>query len=148
METILQRMVWNTRSWQMPSGATNEKGFPSDTGFGHEEWNFQRRDAFREHVYGYTYLKPALPRIASSNGQFRIVFFTIHPDTKDRLAVGVYHAAQLIPDARYVELLRYFRNSGILQRRAQELEQVIGRIGSRDPLTEVTDSIQKNYLSV
>jgi hypothetical protein len=51
METILQRMVWNTRGWQMPSGATNEKGFPSDTGFGHEEWNLQREDAFREHVY-------------------------------------------------------------------------------------------------
>jgi hypothetical protein len=100
------------------------------------------------HGYGYTYLKPALPRIASSNGQFRIIFFTIHPDTKDRLAVGAYHAAQLIPDAMYAELLRYFRNSRILQRRAQELEQVIGRTGSRDPLTEVIDSIQNKYLSV
>jgi hypothetical protein len=37
METILQRMVWNTRGWLMPSGSTDERGFPSKMGFGHEE---------------------------------------------------------------------------------------------------------------
>ncbi|WP_422000664.1 hypothetical protein [Reyranella sp.] len=148
METILQRIVWNTRGWRMPSGATDEGGFPSETGFGHEEWNFQREDAFRGEIFGYTYSTPAAHRTAAANGQFRIVFFTIHPTSKERLVAGIYHAARLIPEATYAPLLDHFSAAGILERRALELEQIVDRVRGQTPLSEIKDSIAKRYLAV
>jgi len=48
MTAILQRVCWNTRGWTMPSGSTQERGFPGENGFGHEEWNFQTADIHPE----------------------------------------------------------------------------------------------------
>ncbi|MEJ5366645.1 MAG: hypothetical protein WHS86_16240 [Desulfosoma sp.] len=141
MQTIIQRVCWNSRGWQMPSGSAYEKGYPSEMGFGYEEWNFQLRDAFNDYVYGYTYSKPAENKIRKSGGKFRIVFFSIHPETKDRLVVGIYHEAEIIPEEAYSPLFKYFKNEGIFKRRAKELLAVSQSFTLKQAL-EVTKAVK------
>lgn len=125
MKTVFQRMVWNTRGWVMPSGNTDEKGFPAEQGYGYEEWNFQREDAYEGNVYGYMMTPPASAKIKPANGVFRIIFFTIHPITKERLAVGIYHKAKLASANQSSKLIEHFNKEGIVKRRAIELQQAI-----------------------
>jgi hypothetical protein len=145
METILQRMVWNTRGWLMPSGSSDEKGFPSEEGFGYEEWNFQLEDAYKGHVYGYTYSKPA--RIRPVNGVFRIVFFAIDPKTKTKLAVGTYHKARLTTNEQYSSLLTHFTSNGIIDRRATELREATSQFNVNRAIAEIKKLITKSLLS-
>lgn len=148
METIVQRICWNSRGWQIPSGSAYEKGFPSQKGFGHEEWNFQLEDSFEDYVYGYTYTKPAEAKVNKSGGKFRIVFFSIHPETKERFVVGIYHAAEFIPEDAYDLLFKYFGEQGIFERRAEELHDASEAFTLKEALREVKNSVKKRWLSV
>jgi hypothetical protein len=105
----------------MPSGDAYEEGFPQETGFGHEEWNFQLEDAFGGYIHGYMYSKPNNLRIGGADREFRIVFYSIHPDTKEQLVAGIYHRAQLISVGDAQSLFDHFERERIFRRRATEL---------------------------
>lgn len=146
MDTILQRVCWNTRGWRMPAGSVYEAGFPSEEGFGHEEWNFQLEDTYDGQIYGYTYSRPSAARIESSGGRFRVVFFGIHPLTREPLIAGVYHSAELIPDDAYDELFEFYESSGIFERRARELAAVSSYSYSK-ALKEVRKAVSEGLLT-
>ncbi len=110
---ILQRVCWNSRGWTLPTGSTNESGFPGKHGFGHEEWNFQMSDTFNGYIYGYTYTRPSRA-VCRSHGTFDIGFFTIHPTTNQRLLVGIYKDAELINDSEYSLVYQSFLENGII----------------------------------
>jgi len=144
--TILQRICWNGRGWQIPSGsAGHESGFPSANGYAHEEWNFQTDDAYKGYVYGYIYTPPKIIKEAE---KFRIVFFGIHPKTKERLIVGIYHAAELGPKKSYEHLFAHFQKEGIFTRRADELCEVVPGLSHPKALKEVKNSVNKKWLSI
>lgn len=148
MDTILQRVCWNTRGWRMPAGSVYEAGFPSEAGFGHEEWNFQLEDAYDGQVYGYTYLRPSVAREESSGGKFRIVFFGIHPATREWLTAGIYHSAELIPEDAYDSLYGYYESRGIFDRRAKELSEASPRFKRRaKAMKEVRSSVLDKLLT-
>lgn len=144
MKTIVQRVCWNTRGWRLPAGSTDEKGFPGEKGFGHEEWNFQLEDAVDGWLYGYTYTRPSI----SQGEPFRLYFYAIHPTTKDRLLVGCYKHARLINDPEYKKLLQRFRSAGILERRAQELQRVVPHMSRAAAFKEVESSLKESWLKV
>lgn len=145
MKTVLQRVCWNTRGWQMPSGnAAHEKGYPSEAGFGHEEWNFQLDDAFEKWLHGYMYTRP---KDIEQNEVFRLIFFAIHPDTKSRLVVGIYHAAEVIPVSSYDGLFLFFEREHIFERRAIELSEATSH-SYEAALTEVKKAVSEHWLSV
>ena len=114
---------------------------------GAEEWNFQLEDAYDGNIYGYTLLAPKPAKIRAADGFFRIVFFAIHPTTKDKLAVGTYHKASLIPDSHFPKLLSYFRKTGIIERRAAELQDATG-FDRRKAMRVIRESITEHWLKV
>lgn len=80
MLRLLQRICWNNRGWQFPSGSTEEGGFPGERGFGHEEWNFQLSDTWNGFIFPYTYSVAQradgenLPVILSTGGKISANF--------------------------------------------------------------------------
>lgn len=121
MLKLMQRICWNTRGWRLPSGATYEGGFPGEKGFGHEEWNFQMSDEYNGYMFPYTYKIPQITKLNDNNGIFSIGFFSIHPETKNSMMIGIHHDAELITDDEYPEIIKHFEKSGIFERRANEL---------------------------
>ena len=149
MLRLMQRVCWNTRGWQLPTGATNEKGFPSENGFGHEEWNFQLADTWNGHIFPYTYLVPQQQILLKNNGKFDIGFFSRHQEQNEWIFIGIHHNAQLIDDDEYPQILNSFSDRGILARRADELSSASPNFESYSKaLREVTDAFKKRYVRV
>ncbi|WP_243375042.1 hypothetical protein [Microvirga solisilvae] len=124
MRQIVQRICWNTNGWQHPSGDgryESEGSYPHENGFGFEEWNFRTEDAFEDYVYGYMYNPPAIQKLQAQN-IFDIYFWTMEPQTKQRLVVGMYKRASRAGEDEYKKLTAYFEKKGIFKRRARELE--------------------------
>ncbi|WP_374091006.1 hypothetical protein [Methylomicrobium lacus] len=128
----------------MPAGSTDEKGFPGEKGFGHEEWNFQFEDAINGWVYGYIYTCPSI----NYQQPFRLYFYSIHPTTKERLLVGCYREAELVDEREYKELLHHFHSRGILERRVQELLRVAPSISQRAARKEIESSLKESWIKV
>lgn len=149
MLRLMQRVCWNTRGWQMPSGSTTEKGFPGENGFGHEEWNFQLTDAWNGYIFPYTYLVPQNKILDDNNGTFDIGFFSRHQEQNKWILIGIHHNAQLIEADEYPEIIDSFSEREILARRADELLSATARFKTyRDALKEVTDAFRKPFIRV
>jgi hypothetical protein len=127
MATILQRICWNTDSWTKPSGATVDSGNPGRVGFGNEEWNFCRRDAFDGNIYGWLYWKGK----AFENKHFQILFWTISP-RKEWLLVGAYRNATVATEDEVRNLGVFFKKEGITARRSQEVLDAVKGIGQKE----------------
>lgn len=149
MKTIIQRICWNNRGWKMPSGSAYEGGFPSENGFAHEEWNFQLDDTCENgFIYGYVYKTPAENRIQDDDGKFRIIFYGIHPITKNKLVAGIYHEAEIVPVEDYKNLFNFFDKKGIFERRAIELTEVATQFTFKKALAEIKASVESQWLKV
>lgn len=149
MLNLMQRVCWNTRGWQLPSGSTNESGFPGENGFGHEEWNFQLSDTWNGLVFPYTYLVPQQKILDKHQGIFNIGFFTRHQERNEWLFLGIHHNAELITDKEYPEVIEEFTQNGVFDRRADELLSATNKFKTKEAaLKEVTDSFKKRYIRV
>lgn len=146
--TLLNRMCWNSRGWRFPTNTSGDGGYPSRMGFGHEEWNFQVEDAVDGYVYGYLfYNKPSREVMEESGGRFKIIFWSMHPDTREKLIVGSYASATLPTDEDYLKVDRAFEEKGIYERRARELCAAVPSMSMTEALREVTGSVQEHWLS-
>lgn len=147
MLQMLFRMTWNSRGWRIPTANSADGGYPSETGFGHEEWNFQVEDAIDGYVYGYLYyVNPSEDAMQKSGGVFDIGFWAMHPDTREKLLVGAYKAATLVPDDEMKKVYKKFKDLGIIQRRAEELVAVVPNMTLNKAIQEVTDAVRKPYI--
>lgn len=147
MLSMLNRMCWNSRGWRLPTHISGDGGYPSAMGFGHEEWNFQTEDEVDGFIYGYLYYKPALKSIKQSEGHFKIYFWSIHPDTREKLVVGVYADATLATSDDYKKVDIAFTQRRVYERRAKELIGVLPKMSYEEALLEVTHSVRKRLLS-
>lgn len=149
MLRLMQRICWNTRGWRMPSGSTNENGFPGENGFAHEEWNFQISDTWNSFVFPYIYSVPQQRRLDEHGGQFDIGFFTRYQESNRWLFIGIHHHAELILDEEYSRIFESFMESGIFDRRADELLAVTDKFETREAaLKEVTDAFTVPYIRI
>jgi len=145
----MQRVCWNTRGWQIPTGSTKEKGFPGENGFGHEEWNFQLADTWDGHIFPYTYLVPQEKILLKNNGKFDIGFFSRHQEQNEWIFIGIHHNAQLIENDEYQKIIKSFSDRGIFARRADELRAASHKFNEyKKALKEVTDAFKKRYVRV
>jgi hypothetical protein len=108
-----------------------EGGFPGDSGFGDEEWNFQVDDNVEGYVYGFLNYRPSAKVIRESGDHFRIVFWTLHPDRRQKFIVGCYENAVLATDADLKAVGHRFEKMGIYERRAKELSDIPGLTAAR-----------------
>jgi len=146
---LMQRVCWNTRGWQLPSGSTTEKGFPGKNGFGHEEWNFQLSDTWNEFVFPYTYLIPQQKILDQNQGVFNIGFFARHQEKKEWLFIGIHHNAELISDNEYPEIIKAFNRDGVFKRRADELLSATNKFKTQKAaLKEVVDAFRSPYIRI
>ena len=129
MLEMLNRVCWNTSGWRLPTYASADGGYVNRTGFGIEEWNFQTDDAVSGYVFGYLKYGPSEDTIAMADGHFKIGFWSIQPDSKERLLVGIYHDATLATEADHVTLSEEFTRRGVLERRINETLLAIPRSG-------------------
>lgn len=149
MLQIMQRICWNTREWQMPSGATNEKGFPGENGFGHEEWNFQLSDTWNGYIFPYTYQVPQQKILNKNNGIFNVGFFSRHQEEDTWLFVGIHRNVQIIKDSEYKEIVKLFKKNGTFQRRAEELYDATKKFKTfKKAYKEVVDGFSKKYIGL
>lgn len=117
MITFLNRMCWNSCGWRLPTNSSADGGYPSIMGFGHEEWNFQIEDAVDGLIYGYLYFKkPADEIIEQAEGHFRIGFWSFHPDTREKLLVGLYNDAELSSKDDIYRVNQHFASMNIYER--------------------------------
>lgn len=145
----MQRVCWNTRGWQFPSGATTEKGFTWENGFGHEEWNFQLSDAWNGFIFPYTYLTPQQKILDKYKGKFNIGFFTRHQERNEWLFLGIHHNAELIQDNEYSAIIKEFKKKGVFDRRADELFSATSKFKAKKAaLKEVMDAFRSPYIRV
>ncbi len=144
---MFNRMCWNSRGWRLPTGTSGDGGYPSKMGFGHEEWNFQIADAVDGFVYGYLYYNPAEKIMRESGGHFRIGFWSIHPDTREKLLVGMYNDATLPTDDDYKKLDKAFSQRKIYERRIEELRAAVDSISEETAYYEVTNSVLQRWLN-
>jgi len=145
--TMLNRMCWNSRGWRLPTGNPGRGGDPGKVGFGVEEWNFQIEDQVDGFVYGYLYYKPKAETIQRAEGHFRILFWSIHPDTREKLLVGMYRDATIPMDDDYAKVDREFSSRGIYERRKQELCAAVPSMSNDDVCRNVTDPVTEPWLS-
>ncbi len=148
MLNLMQRVCWNTRGWQMPSGSTNEKGFPGEHGFGHEEWNFQLSDTWNGFVFPYTYLAPQQRILKKHGGVFNVGFFTRHQERNEWLFLGIHHNAQIIQEEEYPKIIEAFEKGGVFERRADELLSATDAKTRKAALKEVTDAFEAPYIRI
>jgi len=146
---LMQRVCWNTRGWQIPSGSSNERGFPGKNKFGHEEWNFQLSDIWNGFILPYTYLVPQQKILDKHDGIFSVGFFTRHQERNEWLFLGIHHNVELILEEEYPKIIDAFIKNGIFARRADELLSVSSRFKTKKAaLKEVTDSFKKQYIRI
>lgn len=92
MEYAVVRVVHNADNYQSPSGGklgkNSESSYAKTSGFGHEEWNFNRSLLTNGRVNGYHYYKPA----EKKRRQPFTLFFTTYTDKQWKL-VGIYQDA-------------------------------------------------------
>lgn len=147
MLQMLYRLTWNSRGWRLPTANSADGGYPSETGFGHEEWNFAIEDALDGFVYGYLYYdEPSSDVLKKSNGIFDIGFWSMHPDTHDKLLVGAYKKASLVSDSEMSKVHSVFKKKGIIGRRAEELVSVLPSMPLEKAIKEIDDSLSKPYI--
>jgi hypothetical protein len=144
---MLQRMCWNTGRWQFPTGSSSDGGYPQQNGFGHEEWNFRLDDSSHGHIFGYLYFTPSHDVQEAEGGRFSIGFWALHPDTRERLLVGFYHAASLPTDEDYVKLHADFTQKAVYERRIDELLQAVPRLGADRGKDEVVGAVTHRWLT-
>ena len=147
MFPMLNRMCWNSRGWRLPTNTSIDGGYPREMGFGHEEWNFQIEDAVEGFVYGYLYYKPASRIIEVASGHFRIIFWSMHPESRSQLVVGSYDDATLPSDDDYHKAYDVFMQKGIFGRRANELCVAVPSMSKDRALREVTKAISEKWLN-
>lgn len=131
----------------MPTHASGDGGYPREMGFGHEEWNFQLEDAVDGVVFGYLYYTPSPEILEESRGRFRIGFWSMHPDTRARLIVGVYNDAAMTTAGDFETVDRAFSKRGIYERRAHELAVVVPALSFDAALAQVRRSVQEHLLN-
>ena len=117
---VMYRLIWNMNGWRAPSGEFLEAEYTwgSQNGFGHEEWNFQRRHAVDDYVFGYVFARPA--RIADKLPKFRVVFYSKPPDGQ-WLLVGEYSEAEVVTKNDIARMDQYFEDNSIYDERAEQL---------------------------
>ncbi|MEI7840062.1 MAG: hypothetical protein WCJ11_06135 [Methylococcaceae bacterium] len=144
---LMQRICWNTKQWQSPTGSTNETGFPNQNKFAHEEWNFQLSDCWNGFIFPYFYLTPQQERLDESGGKFDVGFFTQDQENKKWFLVGIHHDVQLIDQGEYRKIIKTFEDNGIFERRAKELSKVSGKFKTHEAaLKEVKDAFTVPYV--
>ncbi|WP_164902820.1 HNH endonuclease [Rhizobium sp. WSM1325] len=123
MRYLFQRIVHNDHRWKSPSGgrlnSVFDKGYVSEHGFAHEDWNFSRKQEIGGgHSWGYCYYQPKSPE-----GAFSIAFATYEGD-------GIWSLAGLYENAVYDPLGASF-SEDTLSERAQQIHKLqrSGQIG-------------------
>jgi hypothetical protein len=124
MSVLLQRICWNDDGWIAPSTGRyrSENSYVGDHGFGHEDWNFNTRDAVGGLVYGYIYRDHGSTVSTRGAGPHEVWFWARPGTTAPRVLVGIYHSAEFVPPAEVTQVLRDMDQRGILSRRVAELE--------------------------
>lgn len=97
MHYLFQRIVPNENEWQKPSPGRlvqsgHDKNYLKQTGFGHEDWNFNKKLLIGGYVYGYLYYTPVDHR-----EPFSVAFAVYEPGDGWHL-VGLYRNADYVPE--------------------------------------------------
>jgi hypothetical protein len=141
MKNILVRICFNSKNWRQPTGEMHKKesSYVGKHGFGHEDWNFNTAQEVDGNVYGYTYFEPSKHTIRAHNGKFNLDFYTIDPQSKQRLWVGSYRDAWFLDARGRANVKGLFTKRGIIEARIEELAALDGA-----PFRD-SDKIRKTY---
>ncbi len=125
---VFVMLVWNTDSWQSPSGSmVNPKkdSYYADYGFGLEEWNFRAEHGLDRSIYGFMMARPAnLERLGiEPENSFPVFFYAPHDDAA--FLIGGYLRSRHVDQDEIDRLHDFHIKSGIIDDRVDELISII-----------------------
>lgn len=120
------RICWNTENWKFPSGSKGKsistESYESETGFGHEEWLFDKSrviDGFH-----YAFLQPLLLKSNKHyNKSYNISLFTINNLNK-RYYVGKINNVKCISREESENIYKIYKTNGWLSEMKNDVERV------------------------
>lgn len=87
---VLKPIVWNTLNYQRPSGNVGSGGFPSEHGYGHEEWNNNDRRVWDEYRLFHTEAPETLRKYGEHGELGMLLIASNGPQYAVGIAVNVY----------------------------------------------------------
>ena len=122
MENKISRICWNTEGWKFPSGSKGKSmtsiAFEHESGFGHEEWLFDKSrivDGFH-----YAFLQPLnLLSNRHVGKNYNIYLFTTYYGIK--YYVGMIKNAECISKDKSEEIHFIYKRNGWLKEMAKEI---------------------------
>jgi len=122
----LARICWNTENWKYPSGSqgksTSSNSYEALTGYGHEEWLFDRSKFIDG--YQYSFLQPLLLKSDRHvNKNYNISLFTINNLNK-RYYVGEIKNVNCISKQESKRISEIYREKGWLKNMRNDVAKV------------------------
>ncbi len=88
---VLKPIVWNSLNYLRPSGNVGGGGFPSEAGYGHEEWNNNRHNGWDEFRLFHTEAPDRLKEYAQTGELGMLIIASNGPQYAVGIAVNVYY---------------------------------------------------------
>jgi hypothetical protein len=95
---ILKPVMWNTKSYEFPSGYPSKSGFARDYGYGHEEWNNNPTRLWGNYRIFVTQAKVYIRKFAK-NGNLGIIFTASFKGKQYALGIAT-KVSEIVEDER------------------------------------------------
>jgi hypothetical protein len=124
----LSRICWNTKNWNFPSGSQGKsistEAYEADTGFGHEEWLFDKTKIVDD--YHYAFLQPLFLKTDKHvNEIYDISLFTINNLNK-QYYVGEIKNVECITREESERVYRIYQSKKWIAQMQSDVERVGG----------------------
>jgi hypothetical protein len=122
----LVKICWNTEGWKFPSGSKGKSiatdAYESDSGFGHEEWLFDKSRIIDG--YHYAFLQPLNLKTAKHHNQtYNVSLFTIN-NLNRRYFVGEIKNVECISREDSTQIYDIYRAKGWINNMLEDIEKV------------------------
>jgi hypothetical protein len=127
IENKIARICWNSKGWRYPSGkkgkSTLNKSHENNTGFGYEEWLF---DKYKQiDGYHYTFLQPIHTKNhIHDNKIYNVYLYAINSDNHKRYFIGTINNLECITKEQSTEIYKEYKSKGWLETMKIELQEV------------------------
>ena len=140
IQNKLARICWNTENWKFPSGSKGKSvsldAYEADTGFGHEEWLFDKSKIIDN--YHYAFLQPLFLKTDKHFDKiYNISLFTINNLNKEYY-VGKIKNVECITNEESERIHDIYKTKGWLEKMRVDVERVganYAKLSQTDPRT-------------
>ena len=125
-ENKIARICWNTNLWQKPSGMNGKvksKSYEAETGYGHEEWLFDKTKVIDG--YHYSHIQAIGQHKNKYLGKkYNISLYSINSKTKERWWLGEIKYVEVVTDKESKKIYAEYKKRHWLKEMHEQLKAV------------------------